>query len=88
MDARERPKQGRAPISAFFPQGPRAVISDSLLNEWSHCHWPDTQQAKLGQMGLIHRHPPWLQAGIFLEKGLSGRPWVGKSEDSVLLKLK
>ena len=46
-----------AAISAFFSQGPRAVISDSLLNEWSHCHWPDTQQAKLGQDGADPQTP-------------------------------
>lgn len=33
------------------------MIGDSLLNEWSHCHWPDTQQAKLGQDGADPQIP-------------------------------
>ena len=74
MDARECPKQGLGPHLSLFSQGPRAVISDSLLNEWSHCHWPDTQQAKLGQDGADPQTPT-----LAASRNLSGEVVVGEA---------
>lgn len=77
-----------AAISAFFSQGPRAVISDSLLNEWSHCHWPDTQQAKLGQDGADPQTPTLAASRNLSGEGVVGEALGGKIRELSIAQIK
>lgn len=90
MRAAGGPQQGLGLALGLFPPRRAGKVDLRWMTGWNHCHSQQAKKTLNRQLvqGRAGTQPLLAASGRLSGEGAPGRPWLGKSENTVLLDLK